>query len=47
MPVRTVRGVTISFDEYGSGEPVILLTGTGGRGREWSAHQVPALTSAG
>jgi pimeloyl-ACP methyl ester carboxylesterase len=47
MPVRTVHGVNISFDDYGSGEPVILVTGTGGRGREWSAHQVPALTSAG
>jgi pimeloyl-ACP methyl ester carboxylesterase len=47
MPVKTVHGVNVSFDDYGSGEPVILVTGTGGRGREWSAHQVPALTSAG
>jgi pimeloyl-ACP methyl ester carboxylesterase len=46
MPVVTVHGVRISFDEYGSGEPVLLITGTGGRGREWRAHQVPALMSA-
>jgi len=47
MPVKQVHGVNISFDDYGSGEPVLLITGTGGRGREWAAHQVPALTSAG
>jgi pimeloyl-ACP methyl ester carboxylesterase len=47
MPVIAVRGVNISFDEYGSGEPVVLVTGSGGRGREWVMHQVPAITSAG
>lgn len=47
MPVRSVHGVNISYDDYGEGEPVVLITGTGGRGREWSAHQVPALASAG
>ncbi len=29
MPVKAVHGVNISFDEYGSGEPVLLITGTG------------------
>ncbi len=47
MPIATVGGVRINFDEYGSGEPVILLTGTGGRGREWTSYQVSALTEAG
>lgn len=47
MPVKVVHGVTIGYDEYGSGEPVLLITGTGGRGGEWRANQVPALTSAG
>jgi pimeloyl-ACP methyl ester carboxylesterase len=47
MPVTTANGAAISFDEYGSGEPVVLVTGTGGKGREWRAHQVPALVSAG
>lgn len=47
MPVVAVQGTRISFDEYGSGEPVLLITGTGGKGREWRAHQVPPLMSAG
>jgi pimeloyl-ACP methyl ester carboxylesterase len=47
MPVAAVRGVNISFDEYGWGEPVLLITGTGATGRDWRAHQVPALMSAG
>jgi pimeloyl-ACP methyl ester carboxylesterase len=47
MPVITAHGVNISFNEYGSGEPVVLITGAGGRGRDWLMHQVPAMTSAG
>jgi pimeloyl-ACP methyl ester carboxylesterase len=47
MPVTSVHGINISFEDYGAGEPVLLITGTGGRAREWAAHQVPALTSAG
>ncbi|HEY5986882.1 MAG TPA: alpha/beta hydrolase [Streptosporangiaceae bacterium] len=47
MPVIRVNGINVSFDEYGSGDPVVLVTGTGGRGREWTAHQVPALVEAG
>jgi pimeloyl-ACP methyl ester carboxylesterase len=47
MPVITVHGVNTSFAEYGAGEPVVLITGAGGRGREWALHQVPAITSAG
>jgi len=47
MSVKSVRGIDISFDDYGYGEPVLLITGTGGRGREWAAHQVPAIISSG
>lgn len=47
MPLIAVRDVNISWDEYGSGEPVVLITGAGSRGRDWVPHQVPALTSAG
>jgi pimeloyl-ACP methyl ester carboxylesterase len=47
MPVIKVNGINVGFDEYGSGDPIVLLTGTGGRGREWTAHQVPALAEAG
>lgn len=47
MPIVVVNGINMNFDEYGSGEPVVLITGTGGRGRGWTSHQVPALTAAG
>jgi len=39
--------VDISFDDYGYGEPVLLITGTGSRGREWAAYQIPAIISSG
>jgi pimeloyl-ACP methyl ester carboxylesterase len=47
MPIAVVNGIKLSFDEYGSGAPVVLVTGSGGRGRMWTPHQVPALTAAG
>ncbi len=47
MPFAPVNGINLSFQEYGSGEPVILLAGTGDAGRVWTPHQVPALTAAG
>ncbi len=47
MPRAAINGINISFDEYGSGEPVVLITGSGARGRIWTPHQVPALTAAG
>jgi pimeloyl-ACP methyl ester carboxylesterase len=47
MPVARVNGINLSFDEYGAGEPVVLIAGTGARGRVWKTHQVPALTRAG
>jgi pimeloyl-ACP methyl ester carboxylesterase len=47
MPITVVNGVNLSFAEYGSGEPVVLLTGSGSRGQLWTVHQVPALTAAG
>lgn len=47
MPIRTVNGIDLSFDEYGSGEPVLMIAGTGGPGRIWKTYQVPALIDAG
>jgi pimeloyl-ACP methyl ester carboxylesterase len=47
MPIAAINGINLHFDEYGSGEPVVLITGSGGRGRLWTPHQVPALTAAG
>ncbi|MDN3358647.1 alpha/beta hydrolase [Actinomadura sp. DC4] len=47
MAVVRINGVNLSFDDYGSGEPVVLVTGTGAPGRVWRTHQVPALRAAG
>jgi pimeloyl-ACP methyl ester carboxylesterase len=47
MPVASVSGIKISFQEYGSGDPVLLIMGSGGSARLWTPHQVPALTAAG
>ncbi len=47
MPTATVNGVRINFDEAGTGEPVLLVMGSGSRGRVWHLHQVPALVAAG
>lgn len=47
MPATRVNGINLSFQEHGSGEPVVLIAGTGDRGRVWNSHQVPALTAAG
>ena len=47
MPIAVVDGVRLSFADYGAGEPVVLVTGSGARGQVWTAHQVPALTVAG
>lgn len=47
MPAVEIDDVTVSYDEFGSGEPVLLVPGTGARGRTWVLHQVPALVEAG
>lgn len=47
MPIAVVGGVRINFNEYGSGEPILLIMGAGARGGLWRTHQIPALTAAG
>lgn len=47
MPVVAVNGIKLSYASYGAGQPVVLVTGSGGRGQLWTPHQVPALTAAG
>lgn len=47
MPSIVAGGVTLHYEESGSGSPVLLVPGTGARGRTWSLHQVPALVAAG
>ena len=47
MPIAVVNGTRLSYQEYGQGDPLMLITGSGARGRIWTTHQVPALTAAG
>ncbi|WP_181786314.1 alpha/beta fold hydrolase [Streptomyces phytophilus] len=47
MPTARINGITLGFDDYGTGPPVVMVTGTGAPGRIWRTHQVPALTAAG
>lgn len=47
MPMIVVNGINVSYDEYGTGEPVVLVMGSGARGQMWAPYQVPALTAAG
>jgi pimeloyl-ACP methyl ester carboxylesterase len=47
VPSALVNGINLNFNDYGSGEPVVLITGSGATGRMWSPHQVPALRAAG
>jgi pimeloyl-ACP methyl ester carboxylesterase len=47
MPRVEVNGINLSYDDYGSGDPVVLITGSGATGKMWTPHQVPALTAAG
>jgi pimeloyl-ACP methyl ester carboxylesterase len=47
MAVARINGINLSHDSYGSGAPVLLVTGTGAPGRMWRTHQVPALRAAG
>jgi pimeloyl-ACP methyl ester carboxylesterase len=47
MPLASVNGIRLHYDEYGSGDPVILIAGSGSSGRVWKTHQVPALVRAG
>ena len=47
MPAVEIGDVRVHYDQTGRGEPVLLIAGTGARGRTWSLHQVPALVEAG
>jgi pimeloyl-ACP methyl ester carboxylesterase len=47
-PSRTFIGVTnLAYDDSGTGEPVVFISGSGGVGRSWHLHQVPAFLAAG
>ncbi len=47
MTTARINGINLNFDQYGRGEPVVLVAGTGSPGRVWKSFQVPALMAAG
>lgn len=47
MPLIMVDGIKVSYAEHGSGEPVLLIMGSGSPGDVWELFQVPALVAAG
>ncbi|WP_225827503.1 alpha/beta fold hydrolase [Streptomyces naphthomycinicus] len=47
MPELHSGDADLVYTRKGAGEPVLLITGSGGRARMWDAHQVPALLRAG
>ncbi len=47
MPSVVVNGVRLAYDVSGSGEPVVLVAGTGMPGSAWELLCAPELRSAG
>lgn len=47
MPVGRINGINLHYEVTGSGDPVVMVMGTGASGRAWHLHQVPALVAAG
>lgn len=39
--------MNLAFEDTGTGDPVLFIAGTGGAGRTWHVHQVPAFLAAG
>ena len=39
--------MTLAYNDSGAGDPVVFVAGTGGAGRTWHIHQVPAFLNAG
>ena len=37
----------LAYNDSGAGDPVLFISGTGGGGRTWHIHQVPAFLEAG
>ncbi|MFF2027099.1 alpha/beta fold hydrolase [Streptomyces sp. NPDC058171] len=47
MPFVSTNGIRLSYQRSGSGEPVLLIMGSGAAGHVWTTHQTPALNRAG
>jgi pimeloyl-ACP methyl ester carboxylesterase len=47
VPVITVRGLQLAYEEYGSGQPVLLIPPAATPAGVWAMHQIPAIVAAG
>jgi pimeloyl-ACP methyl ester carboxylesterase len=47
MPETVANGIHLAYDEFGEGDPVLLVAGTGQPANSWHIYQVPALVEAG
>src|SRR5579859_2699143 len=47
MPVIELGKARLAYEEYGAGEPVLLLAPAATSARIWMLHQVPAIVAAG
>ena len=47
MPVITVQGLRLAYEEYGSGEPVLLIPPAATPEGAWAMHQIHAIVDAG
>ncbi|GAA2640412.1 alpha/beta fold hydrolase [Dactylosporangium fulvum] len=47
MPLIDTCGARLHYQDTGTGPAVLMLAGTGARGRTWHLYQVPALVAAG
>ena len=47
MPEIKSNGITLAYNSYGEGEPVLLVAGTGQAANTWDLFQVPALVAVG
>ncbi len=47
MPAATVNGgISLHYEEHGSGPPIVWIPGTGNSGRVWERYQLPAFTDS-
>ncbi|MFI7131011.1 alpha/beta fold hydrolase [Nonomuraea sp. NPDC050153] len=47
MPFVSTNGIRLSYQRSGTGDPVLLIMGSGAAGHVWTMHQTPALNAAG
>jgi len=47
VPLVAVNGIRLAYERTGTGEPVLMIMGSGAAARVWSLHQTPALHRSG